>query len=456
MRKDRSSAGLGETSPVIIRPGTVLGGKYRLLRPLGHGAMGEVWAAQHETLEEVVAMKLLAPRDDEDFETPTAAERTRARFQFEARIAARLSRKTRHIVQVIDHGHEGELDFLVMELLEGETLEQLMRREQPLRPEVLVDIVNQIARALSVAHEEGVAHRDLKPANILLTMNEEGHRIAKLLDFGIARVLPRHRVRAPYQTAQGVVVGTPAYMSPEQARGAMSLDHQCDLWALATVAYEALVGAMPVESDNVTELLMKLCRGVLVPIGHRNPALARLESFFARAFHESMGMRFASAVELAAALEVALGPSPATASTSSSPVAETLARAPRRARLTWRHASLVMLGALMAGELVWLSSAAVARPPPSMAASDVAMEAPPTSLEPTSSAEQLTPLPSLTPLSTALATALTSVAPLAPSRTPSPLSAPSTSRSTAAPRTTTEKPSSPPSGSSQRHRSEIL
>lgn len=451
-----------------IRPGIVLGGKYRLLRLLGRGAMGEVWAAQHESLQERVAVKLLAPTDDEDFETSTAAERTRARFRFEARIAAHLSRRTRHIVQVVDHGHEGALDYLAMELLEGETLEHLMRREERLRPDALVDIVMQIARALTVAHEEGVAHRDLKPANIFLTTDEEGHRVAKLLDFGIARVLRRHRVNASFETAQGIVVGTPGYMSPEQARGAMALDHQCDLWALATLAYEALVGSLPIDADNVTELLMKLCRGVLVPIGHRDPAFARLEPFFARAFDPSMDKRFASAVALAAAFEAALGPSPATISTSNMPVAETIATPPRTPHPAWRPATLGVLGlgaALIAGELLWLASGAVVRPP-SLVSSTMALTPPPTTVPPPplppeapSSIERLIPSPDPTsaPSARPPTSVLTYAVPVVdPPPAPSGSSS-ATATSPVPPSVTTEvMMATPPPAPSTRDRSEVF
>src|SRR5262249_6457633 len=160
--------------------------------------------------------------------------------QLEAQIAAKLSRKTRHIVSVSDHGEEDGFAYLVMELLEGESLEQRVERIGTLNLPETVAIVSQITRALSLAHEEGIFHRDLKPANVWLGKDEDGRLLVKLLDFGIARSIKPFRTRSPFATSKDMVLGTPSYMSPEQARGLDTLDYRCDLWALAVVAYEAL------------------------------------------------------------------------------------------------------------------------------------------------------------------------------------------------------------------------
>src|SRR5450755_807640 len=156
-----------------IDVGHVVGGKYELVRLLGRGSMGEVWSAHHRTLGEKLALKLLtqAPSPDEDIESRATAA---ARFQFEAQVAARLSRKTRHIVRVTDHGEEDGLAYLVMEQLEGETFEAVIEREGRVAPGTVTKIVTQVAKALSQAHKEGVLHRDLKPANVFLTQDEEG------------------------------------------------------------------------------------------------------------------------------------------------------------------------------------------------------------------------------------------------------------------------------------------
>ncbi len=228
----------------LVSAGQIVGAKYELVRFLGRGSMGEVWVARHRGLGEDVAIKLLLPSSSGD--APEDPATSAARFRFEARVAARLSRKTRHIVRVTDHGDEGGLPYLVMELLEGQALDKRLLSRGTLSPAEVASIVAQIARALREAHVEGVVHRDLKPANIFLAKDEDGGLLVKLLDFGIARATRTLHTTTLHTTpmhvtATGIVFGTPGYMSPEQAF-APRVDYQCDLWALATVAYEALAG----------------------------------------------------------------------------------------------------------------------------------------------------------------------------------------------------------------------
>jgi len=282
--------------------GYVVAGRYELKRLLGHGSMGEVWAANHRGLGETVALKLLT-------HAPSACRlesqsRGTARFRFEARLAAHLSRKTRHVVRVSDYGEEGGLPYLVMELLEGQTLEARLV-EGPLLPTEVAIVVGQIARALEEAHADGVVHRDLKPANVFLTRDEDGAFVAKLLDFGIARTVCSNS-DAPPVTANGLWFGTPGYLSPEQAR-MQKLDTRCDLWALATVAYEALTGELPIAGAAADELIANLHARYFIPIHERMPQLpTTLAAFFERAFAERIDSRFATASELAAALEHAV------------------------------------------------------------------------------------------------------------------------------------------------------
>jgi serine/threonine-protein kinase len=295
-----------------IDVGRVIAGKYELVRLLGRGAMGEVWVAHHTTLGEHVAIKLLTrPPEGDPLEDPSTAA---ARFRFEAQVAARLSRKTRHIVRVTDHGEEEGLPYLVMELLEGETLEALLVRDGRLALELVTTLVGQIGRALAQAHAEGVFHRDLKPANVFLLRDEEGNLLAKVLDFGIARAIHAHHRAQPtaFATAKGIIFGTPSYMSPEQARGSARLDHRCDLWALATMAYEGVSGDLPVDGADTEQLIQNLCAGRVVPLRARSPGMpAALDAFFARAFSEQIAERFQTAAELVQGFESAAGVSPA-------------------------------------------------------------------------------------------------------------------------------------------------
>jgi serine/threonine protein kinase len=292
--------------------GYILGGKYQLVRPLGRGSMGEVWVAYHLSLGEEVAVKLLAATSSfSQWEDRTTAS---ARFRFEAQIAARLSRKTRHIVRVTDHGEEERdgLDYLVMEFLEGQTLDRHLLLSGDMPPSGVCPLVTQIARALECAHAEHVVHRDLKPANILLAHDEEGGLLVKVLDFGIARATRTQRMAAPFSTSEGLVFGTPGYMSPEQA-WALQLDGRADLWSLATVAYEALTGDLPLPGTSVQELHRNLLIGCFVPVHHRRPDLPDgLQAFFQRAFASRIEDRFSAASELALSFEQAIATVPRT------------------------------------------------------------------------------------------------------------------------------------------------
>ncbi|HEY6462068.1 MAG TPA: serine/threonine-protein kinase [Polyangiaceae bacterium] len=285
----------------------VIGGKYRLVRLLGRGSMGEVWSARHETLDERVAVKLLTR--DPDLGAAEDQTRATARFRFEAQVAARLSRKTRHVVRVTDHGEQDGAPYLVMELLEGKTLAERLLLRGTLPPADVAQIVVQAARALEIAHAEGIVHRDLKPANIFLTCDEDGWFLVKLLDFGIARTIHTHRVALAFATGAGVAAGTPGYMSPQQARGGRP-DPRFDLWALATVAHEALTGDLPVPGRVAQELFDNACAGRVVSFqGHEATLVGGLPAFFERAFAPRPEHRYASASELAAAFERAIGDS---------------------------------------------------------------------------------------------------------------------------------------------------
>ncbi len=283
--------------PPGLAAGMIVAGKYELVRKIGSGAMGEVWAARHDTLDEEVAIKLVLR--GVDHEDGTSAE---SRFLLEARVAAALSRKTRHIVAVTDHGQDGALGYLVMELLEGESLDQRLARTGALPLEKVAPMITQIARGLSIAHGEGVVHRDLKPANVFVTLDEDGNAVAKVLDFGIAKL--RHNQRkATHATQRGFLLGTPAYMSPEQARG-KQLDHRADVWALAVIAYHMLTGEFPFDGETGEDLFARLCRIEPIAILDRRPELPQIVGdFFERAFATRIEDRFQSALTLAGAFE---------------------------------------------------------------------------------------------------------------------------------------------------------
>lgn len=299
MRTERGF-GVLAAAPGMTRdpaPGACVGGKYELCRKIGEGAMGQVWAAKHVSLKEDVAIKLVlreAAHDD--------GSRVDRRFLVEARLASQLSRKTRHVVSVTDHGHDGLYAYLVMELLDGESLDARLHRTGPMPLGKVVALVHQVARALTLAHADGIVHRDLKPSNVFVTLDEDGRALIKLLDFGIAKQRRIASETSKIQTIPGSLIGTPAYMSPEQARGE-PIDHRADVWALAVIAYELLTGAFPFDGDTALELFSRICNVEAIPITEFRSDLDAVADVFARAFSESVAERFASATDFACALE---------------------------------------------------------------------------------------------------------------------------------------------------------
>jgi serine/threonine-protein kinase len=261
--------------------------------------MGSVWTAEHLALHSAVAVKLL---DSEIAKNPEAVER----FQREAQAAATL--RSAHVVQVLDYGVEEELPFLVMELLQGEDLGERLTRVGSLTPSQLLEVMQQVARAVSRAHTAGIVHRDLKPENIFL-VNEGDHELVKVLDFGIAKsVRPGF---APSTTRTGVTMGTPYYMSPEQAEGKREVDQRTDLWALGVIASECLTGVRPFDGETFGELLLNICARP-APVPSTLAAVPRhFDAWFAKATHRDPSSRFTDVAELVSTLaEVVAGRAP--------------------------------------------------------------------------------------------------------------------------------------------------
>ena len=266
---------------------TALAGRYSLERELGRGGMGIVYLARDLRLERVVAIKLLPPDRAQD----AAA---RERFVREARMAAQLSHP--HIIPIHAVDEIGEFVFFVMSFVEGETLGARVRRDGALKPHDAARILREVAWALAYAHGQGVVHRDVKPDNILL---ERGDGRALVADFGIAR-----SVQAAALSGEHELVGTPEYMSPEQA-GAERLDGRSDLYSLGVVGYYALTGLLPFTSPTVAGLLAQ-------HVGKAPPPLvvpgapASFVAAVERCLEKDPAQRFQSGEELAAALGATL------------------------------------------------------------------------------------------------------------------------------------------------------
>ncbi|MRG96087.1 serine/threonine-protein kinase [Polyangium spumosum] len=289
-----------------LGPGAVIAGKYRLIDLLGKGAMGEVWRAEHMTLGAPVAIKLI---DVELLGASGANENSEIvqRFFREAKAAAAL--RTPHVVQVQDHGYDGALPYIAMELLEGETLEQRLERMPVLPPLMTTTIITHIARAVGKAHEAGIVHRDLKPSNVFLVRNDD-EEIAKVLDFGIAKSIQGGVLgsQGGVATRTGSVVGTPCYMSPEQALGNKTIDQRADLWALGVIAYECVTGKRPFDSEALGDLIVQICARPLPVPSAVAPIPEGFDAWFAKACAREPNERFQTAKELAESLRWILCP----------------------------------------------------------------------------------------------------------------------------------------------------
>jgi serine/threonine protein kinase len=238
-------------------PGDVISDKYRLVQLLGEGGMGSVWVAENMALKANIALKLIRA----DVAEGSANER----FLSEARLAARLQHAA--IVRVFDFGKTAQEEpFIVMELLEGETLGQRLTRLGCIDATELFQILLPIVDALHSAHGHGVIHRDLKPDNVFIAKADGGGVQPKLLDFGIAKLRGESAFLTTKLTQAGTLIGSPDYMSPEQARGETDLDPRSDVWALCVLAYECLVGKPPFHGDNYNALLWAIIHDEPVPI----------------------------------------------------------------------------------------------------------------------------------------------------------------------------------------------
>ena len=275
-----------ETGPPPYGPGAIIGEKYRLIRVIGRGGMGAVWIAHNTALDVEVAIKLMR----RDRATPEAA----ARFTTEARAAARLGHPS--IVRVFDFGETSRGDpFIVMELLHGESFGALLKRKGKLKPTVAVQTLLPVAHALSAAHAKGIVHRDLKPDNILLARDESNVVTPKVVDFGIAKLsadVDRHF------TIAGEVLGSPDYMSPEQARGEDDIDHRTDIWTFSVLLYEAISGKRPFDGSNYNALLASIIASRPAPLADRGISEPALWTIIEKGLHKERDGRCQSVPEL--------------------------------------------------------------------------------------------------------------------------------------------------------------
>lgn len=303
----------------MARAGELIDGRYRLERKIGSGAMGGVWLAEHVTLETPVAIKLI------HFEAARSA-RSLARFRREAVIAVKI--QSAHVAKVLDHGEHDELPYIVMEYLEGESLRSRLDRERRLSVAATAKMLRHVSRALTRAHQLGLVHRDIKPENVFVTQ-VDFEETYKVLDFGVAKVTDELARTGMDPTRTGALVGTPYYLSPEQARGLKSVDHRADLWSMAVLTFECLTGQRPFRGAAMGPLIAQIIQG-RIPIPSQAAPEARLpaeiDAWMAKGLTRDPSGRFASAKEAADAFTIAAGeseslplPHPNSAATSTSP-----------------------------------------------------------------------------------------------------------------------------------------
>ena len=278
----------------VPQPGQFVANRYELIREIGRGGMGCVWQAIDRELEAPCALKFILEHFAQHPEL-------RTRFVREARAVANLH--SPYVVSIRGVGEHEDALYIAMELLHGETLERRLERQGALEPPDVVTLVQQTASVLATAHAAGVVHRDLKPENIWLWAESEV--FVKLLDFGVAKHVLAEKTAL--KTATGALVGTPHYMSPEQAAGDRAVDHRSDIWSLAVIAVECLSGRRPFDSDGLGQLLLQIMQGPIPPLNQLYPqATPALEEWWQQAMQRDVEARFQSTTALATSLAAAL------------------------------------------------------------------------------------------------------------------------------------------------------
>ncbi|MBZ5640452.1 MAG: tetratricopeptide repeat protein, partial [Acidobacteriia bacterium] len=329
-----SSALAGGAAPSYeaLRPGSRLGNRYAILSVLGEGGMGAVYKAQDLGLQRTVALKVIRP-------ALAARPSVLERFKREILLASKITHK--NVVRIHDLGEIGDLRFISMAYVEGTDLEAYIRREGPLSPEKAVPLIRQIAEALLAAHEAGVVHRDLKPQNVLIDNGGNAY----IADFGISRSLDHGGT----MTETGSLVGTLAYMSPEQARGETP-DQRSDIYSFGLILYEMLTGKLPFEADNPLSVLMKRTQHDAPSVRvTRKEIPGWLAEVVARALERDTAARYQSMAEVIRDLDR------------------------QRTAVAWRRlvrkrmigaAAAVVLVAAVGGGFLWLSRRPSGLPPP--------------------------------------------------------------------------------------------
>jgi len=281
----------------MLEAGQIIEGKYRIVRLIGEGGMGSVYEGENTFIKRRIAIKVLHAH--------SVSEETVRRFEREAQAAGCIG--SDHILEVLDLGSLGNGDrFMVMEYLDGETLGARMSRGRMNPTDVLV-IARQVLIGLRAAHLASIVHRDLKPDNIFILREKAGRAdFAKIIDFGISKFNALGGDMS--MTRTGAVMGTPYYMSPEQAQGTQTIDGRSDVYSLGVILYEALAGAVPFDGDTFNELMFKIVLSNPRPLSQVAPGLdPRLVALVERAMARDIALRFQSADDMIRAIDAYFG-----------------------------------------------------------------------------------------------------------------------------------------------------
>lgn len=308
---------------------TLLGGQFEVLERIGTGGMGSVYKASEPAMQRMVAIKILHPK-------LAGRKDLTSRFRREARAMSQLTHA--NTVKVFGYGEleeDGSL-YIVMELLEGKNLNQTVRKEGPISQQRAITVLMQVCGALQEAHDLGIVHRDLKPENIFLSRRDGASEVPKVLDFGLAKVTEQQmQPGSVILTQEGMVFGTPEFMSPEQAQG-KTLDARSDIYSLAAILYEVLTGKLPFSAQAPMEYIQKHVSEPIIPLNDRVPERKfpqALGEVVAKALAKKPEDRYQTAADFAEALRPFGGPGaaslPANRTSSSPPRTQALARSPK-------------------------------------------------------------------------------------------------------------------------------
>jgi serine/threonine-protein kinase len=372
--------------------GAVLAGRYQVVRRIGEGGMGAVYEAKHTLIGKRVAVKVL-------LEKFIAKSDFVARLLQEARLASSIGHE--NIVDVTDFGTTDDgRSFVVMEFLDGESLAELTMREAPLPIERSLRIARQAASALGAAHAKGIFHRDVKPENIYLVRRGDADFV-KVVDFGISKAVKpggaEEGAEAYRLTHTGLLLGTPLYMSPEQARGDEDLDHRVDIWALGVMLYECLTGEVPFRANNYLQIISQVLTHTPAPPSQLRPELGipdAVETVVMRAMEKDRAKRYQTMAELEQDIDRLLA---GDQNVGLLPAAAAAAAASTSAPGRWPYvtAAIVLLGGVGYAVSHWSTAASVAAPAPPVAAAP-APPSPPVAA-PAGAAVPAAPLPAAAP-----------------------------------------------------------